>query len=101
MQLVVRSAQKRILTLAVFSWAFVAISLFFAIAWFPTDPDSAMGDLSFLNPTIAAATALLWSLLTIFTALPYWPNLSWLHRLLVAVPFVLGVAAAAVVYYRT
>ena len=101
MQSIVRSAPKRILVIAATSWLFVAIAAFFAIAWPPTDPASALGDFSFLLPTIAVATALLWSLLSIFTALSYWPSLARRDRLLVVVPFVLAVVVAAVVFYRT
>jgi hypothetical protein len=94
-------APKRIPVIAVISWMFVAIAAFFVIAWFPTDPASALGDFSFLTPTIAATIALLWSALGIFTALPYWPNITWHSRLLVSVPFVLAVSVGAVVIYRT
>lgn len=52
------SASLRLVCALALSWPLALVALFLAIAWFPSDPYSAVGGLSWVNPAIVATVSI-------------------------------------------
>ncbi|UJB19199.1 MULTISPECIES: hypothetical protein [Lysobacter] len=76
------------------------IALFLAIAWFPTDAMSAVGDLSWVNPAIVTIVAMIGSVHALLIAAPLFGRLTLKGRIAAASPVVLVLASALTTYVR-
>lgn len=94
------SAPLRFFCAVALAWPLALFALFLAIAWFPSDPYSAAGDLSWINPTIVAAVAMVGSIHCLLITVPSFGRRSLGQRWLAISPVVLTSAAIVITYVR-
>lgn len=82
------------------AWPIALYALFLAIAWFPCDPYSAAGYLSWINPSVATVAATVAATHTLLTAAPQFGRVSRRTRIVTVAPIFLALASASITYVR-
>lgn len=82
------------------AWPVAMYAIFLAIAWFPTDPYSAAGDLSWVDPTIVTLVATVATTHMLLIAAPQFGRLRRGYRMAIMVPVILVLASAAITFAR-
>lgn len=82
------------------AWLVCAWAVAITAAWPNPDPESAAGDLSWVDPSIGAIVALCWSSHVLLLSSSLWGSLPSHARISTAMPFVVALATSIVVYCR-
>lgn len=94
------SASLRLRCALGLAWPLAIIALYLAIAWFPSDPYSAAGDLSWVTPTSATIAAMVGSTHALLIAAPLFGRLSRKRRLAATLPMAVALVSALTTYVR-